>query len=131
MEIERNIVHQNPQTGSSEATHTQEHVPSRAAVSEKQAIKADAYVWYVIGVIDVLLALRFVFLLLGAQNTGFTSILYQVSYPFVAMFKGIFPSPGNSTGYFDTSAILAVIVFLLLGWGIVSLIDITKRNRAA
>ena len=130
MEIERNSVRQDPQTGSSEVVHTQEHVPSQAAVGETQANKADAYVWYVIGVIDVLLALRFAFLLLGAQNTGFASILYQVSYPFMALFKGIFPSPGSSTGYFDTAAVLAVIVYLLLGWGIVSLIDINKRNRA-
>lgn len=99
-------------------------------VSEKQANKANAYVWYVVGVIDVLVALRFIFFILGAKNTGFTSILYQVTYPFVALFKGIFPSPTSDTGYFDTAAVLAIIVYVLLGWGIVSLIDISKRNKA-
>ncbi|MEI6478038.1 MAG: YggT family protein [bacterium] len=129
MEIERETVTQDPQTGNTEAVRTQEKVPSESAVSEHHAIKAGAYVWYVVGVLNVLIALRFVFLLLGAKNTGFTASLYQVTHPLIAPFAGIFSSPGSDTGYFDTASILAIAVYLLIAWGIVALIDISLRDR--
>lgn len=131
MEIERQTVVQDPQTGSTEAVHTVEQVPTKAAVEEVKANKANAYIWYVIGFINILVALRFIFLLLGARNTGFTSFLYQITSPLVAAFKGIFPSPSAETGYFDTASLLAIVVYVLIGWGIVSLIDISKRNKVA
>ena len=130
MEIERETVSRDPLADRSEVVHTTQHVPSEAAVGDMQATRAGAYVWYIISIIDVLLALRFLFLLLGANNTGFASLLYQVSYPFMSLFKGIFPSPGSETGYFDTASVLAIVIYFLIGWGIVSLIDIGKRNKA-
>jgi hypothetical protein len=130
MNIERQTVSQDPQTGTTESVHTREVIPSQAAVSEVQGDKANAYVWYVVGVINVLVLLRFVFLLLGAKNTGFTSLLYDVTRPLVAMFKGIFASPGSDTGYFDSASLLAIAVYSLIGWGIVSLIVISKKNKA-
>ncbi len=131
MEVERQTVVQDPVTGSTEAVHTIEQVPTKAAVQEVKANKANAYIWYVIGLINVLLALRFVFLLLGARNTGFTSFLYNITNPLMAPFKGIFASPAAETGYFDTASLLAMVVYALIGWGIVSLIEIGKKHSAA
>ncbi|CAN5148036.1 hypothetical protein BH11PAT4_BH11PAT4_7170 [soil metagenome] len=130
MQIERETVTQDPRTGTTESVHTQEVIPSQAAVSEVKASKANAYVWYVVGVVNVLVLLRFVFLLLGAKNTGFTSVLYDVTSPLVAMFKGIFASPGSDTGYFDSASLLAIAMYSLVAWGIVSLIEISKRHKA-
>ena len=131
MEIERQTVVQDPATGSREVVHTAEHIPSMGAVEEAQADRVDAYIWYIVALIEILLVLRTAFLLLGAKNTGFTSILYSVTYPLVALFKGIFPAPNSTTGYFETAAILAMVMYALIGWGIVSLIDISKRGKVA
>jgi len=130
MEVERQTVDHDPQTGSMHAVHTTEHVPSEAAKSEVAADKTNAYIWYIVGLIDVLLVLRLLFLLFGANDTGVVSILYAVTHPFIVLFQGIFPAPGLTTGYFDTAALLAIAAYTLIGWGIVALIDISKRGKA-
>lgn len=131
MDVERQSVQQDPVTGSQEIVHTQEHIPSESAVKEHKGNQANAYIWYVVGLIEVFLLARLVFLLLGANTTGFTSFLYGLTDPFVAPFRGIFPSPGGSGGYFSTATILAMILYALIGWGISALIDISKRSQPA
>lgn len=126
MEIEREVTHVDPVTGSQETVHTEQHVPSTAAVKEHKANQAGAIIAYIVGVIDVLLLIRIVFLLFGAKDTGFADLIYSITAPFVAIFKGIFGSPASDTGYFDTAALLAIIVYGLVGWGITALIDIGK-----
>lgn len=130
MIIEREETQRDPHTGSVETVRTEEHTPSATTVERAGADRAEAYVWYVVGLIDVLLALRLLFLLLGANNTGFASILYQVTLPLMILYRGIFPAPGTETGYFDTASVLAIIVYSLIGWGIVSLIAINRRKLA-
>ncbi|MDP1858237.1 MAG: hypothetical protein Q8K82_06185, partial [Gemmatimonadaceae bacterium] len=66
-------------------------------------------VWYVFGVIGVLIAIRFVLLLLGANaQAGFVRMIYGVSgifmMPFVAIFKTQRVSPG---AVFEWSALVA------------------------
>ncbi len=129
MQIERETVSQDPQTGSTQAVHTKETVLSPGVQGERQAGRANAYIWYVVGVLNVLVAMRFIFLLLGAKNTGFVSYLYQVTSPLISMFKGIFASPGSDTGYFDSASLLAIAFYSLVGWGIVSLITISNREK--
>jgi len=131
MDIQRDEVKRDPQTGSVDSLHTQQHVDSQASTDVKKATRAGSYVWYVIAVIEVLLFARLLFLLLGANNTGFASLLYQVTLPFMFLFKGIFPAPGSITGYFETATVLAMVVYALIGWGIVSLIDINKEGKSA
>jgi uncharacterized integral membrane protein len=131
MDIERQAVRRDPLTGSQEVVHTQEHVPSVAAVQGARIDRTNSYVWYVVAVIEILLLLRVAFLVLGAHNTGFASLLYSLTYPFVVLFKGIFASPTSDTGYLETASILAMLAYALIGWAIVSLLDISKRGRTA
>ena len=130
MEVERQTVQQDAQ-GGVQSVHIKEEVPSVAAVKASEANQMNSYVWYIVGFLEILLLFRLAFLLLGAHNTGFAAILYQVTHPLVGLFAGIFPAPGTDTGYFDTAALLAMVVYALIGWGIVSLIDINKRGKTA
>ena len=131
MEIEREAVQTNPETGDIERIHTQQHTVSAAAAQSAIVDRTSSYIWYVVGLINALLLLRLFFLLLGANATGFAALIYQVTAPLVALFRGIFPATSSGTSYFDVATVLAVIVYTLIGWGIVSLIDISKRNRTA
>lgn len=130
MDIQTEEVRKDPLTGSKEVVRTTERVPSEAAVDAAEANRINSIIWYIAGLVNTLLALRILFLLFGAANTGFTSLLYSITAPLVAPFRGIFTSPGVETGYFDTAALLAMIIYSLLAWGIASLIDISRRNRA-
>lgn len=90
-------------------------------------------VWFVCGVIDVLIAVRFVLLLLGANvEAGFVRIIYGASSIFMAPFIAIFRSQRVTTGStVEWSALVAIAVYALIAWGIVSLILAVNPRRSS
>jgi hypothetical protein len=91
-------------------------------------------VWYIAGVAEVLLACRFVLRLLGASTQNmFISIVYFVSQIFLYPFSGIFRSAVTESietkSVFEPGAIIAMIAYALLAWGIVKLIKICRVSR--
>ena len=78
---------------------------------------------FLCGVLEVILALRFVFRLLGAsQDNSFILFLYNLSHVFVAPFNGIFHDQALGTrSVFELSTLIAMLVFGLLAWGLVAL----------
>ena len=90
-------------------------------------IKSRNAIYYVLGVIEVLLAFRFLFKLLGAnQASGFVSFIYTITGILSAPFKGIFSSfvtDGLSArSVFEPSVIIAFIVYAIIAWGLVRLL---------
>lgn len=90
-------------------------------------VRAKNVIYYVLGVLEVLLGLRFLFMLLGANpRSGFTSFLYAITGIFIAPFSGIF-NPITTTGLaarsvFDPATLIAMAIYALIGWGIVKLL---------
>lgn len=83
------------------------------------AVVAKRVVYYIGGVIVALIALRFLFLLLGAnRESGFVDFIYNLSAVFVAPFTGIFGEPEFGVAYFETSALVAIVVYALVTIGI-------------
>ncbi len=96
-----------------------EHTPA--------VVVAQRIVWLIIGLINALIALRFILLLLGAnQSAGFTEFIYWASAPFVAPFTGIFGEPTYGQSVFEISSVLAIVVYLLVGWGIARLLTVGR-----
>ena len=93
-------------------------VPSPAEQRLATLYRAKQIVWFIIGLIIAVIALRFVLLALGAnQGNGFVNFIYGLGGIFVAPFLGIFggePTYGRS--YFETASLIAMAVYLLLGW---------------
>lgn len=108
-------------------TSTRTQVPTGGEVKEAQADRGNAWIWYVVGLIDLLLALRLVFNLFGARTVGFANFLDSVTDPLIAPFRGIFPSPQLEGSYFDTAALVAIVAYLLLGWIVTRLVDLATR----
>lgn len=79
--------------------------------------------YFLLGVLEILLLLRFFFRLLGAnQDNGFILFLYNLSHVFVGAFNGIFNDQTlGRNGVFEVSTLIAMIIYALLAWGIVSL----------
>lgn len=69
----------------------------------------------VLGIVELLLLVRIVLLLLGANPTAeFTSLIYGWSGPLVAPFQGVFPNViSTAAGVLDVAAILAMIVYAI------------------
>ncbi|MDB5164846.1 MAG: Membrane protein involved in colicin uptake [Candidatus Saccharibacteria bacterium] len=87
-------------------------------------------IWYIAGVILVLLAFRFILTLLGAnQNNGFADFIYGVSHPFVAPFFGLF---GYNLQYgvsrFETYTLVAMLVYAIVAWGLARLATINQSR---
>lgn len=88
---------------------------------------AQRIVWFIIGLINIIIALRFIFLLLGAnKGAGFTDFIYSMSAPFVAPFVGIFGEPVYGESVFEISSLLAIVIYTLIGWGIAKLITLAR-----
>ena len=84
-------------------------------------------VWFIVGVINTLIALRFVLLLLGAnRGADFTDFIYTMSAPFVAPFVGIFGEPTYGQSVFEVSSLLAIVIYALIGLGIAKLLTLAR-----
>jgi hypothetical protein len=87
--------------------------------------RAAAVVGFVVGVVDIFIAARFLGKLLGASSSSaFVNFIYHVSSPMVAPFTGIFGDTGSRTNTFETASLVAIVVYAVIGWGLVVLIRI-------
>ncbi len=128
-EIRRNIVRETDgpvMDRYSQSTSTRE-VATPEELQDARAERVSAVVWYVVGVIDLLLALRIVFFLFGARAVGFAATLYNLTSPLVAPFRGIFPNPSVEGAHFDMAAFAAIIVYSLIGWVVAKLIELAAK----
>ncbi len=87
-------------------------------------------VYLVFGIIETLILIRVILKLLAANpDAGFSSLIYGLTAPFVAPFAGVFPAPSGGGSVLELSSILAIIVYILLAWVIVRIIDLVNRRR--
>jgi uncharacterized protein YggT (Ycf19 family) len=94
--------------------------------------RAAAVVWFVVGIVEILIAARFLGKLFGASaQSAFVNFIYQVSGPLVAPFTGIFGDTGSRTNTFETASLVALVVYAVIGWGIVVLIRIVTAPKGA
>lgn len=77
---------------------------------------------FIFGVLEVLVGLRFVFLLVGANPaSSFVSWLYNTSGPLVAPFEGILGHPAVLApgaivhSVFDPASLVAFIIYAVIG----------------
>ena len=67
----------------------------------KPLYRGTQIVWYILGLLEALLAFRFVLKLLAANpSAGFSSFIYAVSYPFTAPFNTVFRFFAGRRQYF-------------------------------
>lgn len=86
-------------------------------------------VYLILGVVEALLVIRLVLKLLAANPAaGFSSAIYGITAPLVALFQGVFPNAQGSGSVLEAATILAMIVYALIAWGIVRLIAIAARR---
>lgn len=108
-------------------TSTAAEVPTEGEMKDAKADRGNAWIWYIVGIVDLLLLLRFAFYLFGARAVGFADMLYSITSPFVMPFRGIFPNTQVDGSFFDTASIVAIIAYALLGWAVLGLVDLVTR----
>ncbi len=79
-------------------------------------------IWYVLGIIELLLAFRFVLKLLGANpEAGFSAFVYGVTYILASPFLTVFKASSAAGSVFEWTTLLAMLVYWILAFGLVNL----------
>ncbi len=103
--------------------------PQQVFEKKKSIFRIYQVVWYILGVIETILAFRFLLKMLAADPTGgFGFFVYKISDPFAGPFVrviGIAPIP-SSGSYLEWSTLIAMLVYLVLAYGIVALMKFVK-----
>lgn len=100
---------------------------SYSSPTTKPLYRGTQIVWYILGILEVILAFRFVLKLLAANpGAGFSSFIYSVSYPFAAPFLSVFRRTQIASSTFEWTTILAMLVYWLIAWGIIRLFLMSK-----
>lgn len=102
----------------------------RPSVREGQ-IAIARIVQYIFGIIFALLAVRFLFRLLGANPSApFTQFIYDLTAPLVAPFRGVFPADTVQGNVFDWSILLAMAVYWLVAIAFTRLFTLNRPSRS-
>jgi hypothetical protein len=81
------------------------------------AMRVNQLVYWIFGLIEGLIAIRFVLKALGANATaGFAEFIYGITGPLVAPFVGLFGSPTAQGSVLELNSIIALVVYALVGW---------------
>lgn len=105
-------------------------IESEATKSQKR----EYLVYYFFGAVEILLGFRLVLKLLGASlSSAFVKIIYAITGVFTLPFEGIFRR-GFTQGLETTSVLepataVAIIVYVILAWGVVKLIRISSGKQ--
>lgn len=91
----------------------------------------DTVIYGILSALEIILLLRFVFKLLGANTgNGFIQVLYGFTNPLVWPFHDIFTNPATgSQSVFEFSTLIAMLIYALLAWAVVSLINFILRPK--
>lgn len=88
----------------------------------KPLYRGTQVVWYVLGLVEVLLAFRFVLKLLGVNpTTGFSYFIYSVTHVFAFPFLAVFRVSQVAGSIFEWTTLLAMFVYWALAVGIINL----------
>jgi hypothetical protein len=87
-------------------------------------------VWLIAVVVDIILALDFIFRAANAHNTGFAHYIYRLGGWLAAPFNGIFNTTTASNGaLIRWTDVLAVVVYTAAAWIVTRLVRITATPR--
>ena len=93
----------------------------------KPLYRGTQIVWYILGLLEVLLAFRFILKLLGANpDAGFSSFIYGVTYIFATPFISVFRTTYVEGSIFEWTTALAMLVYWIVAMGIIKLFVMGK-----
>ena len=81
--------------------------------------KATQLIWLLLGLLEILLAFRFVFKLIGVNPANaFATLLYTVSGFFLKPFETLTSAPAAGGMVLEISTLIAMLVYLVIAWAL-------------
>lgn len=103
------------------------------SVSEPEGSRTKKMIYWILALLETLLAFRLLLKLLGA-NVGslFVSFIYSVSQAFIMPFSGVFRSPAaqgiETRSVLEPATLIAMIVYALIAYGVIKLVEIYRPS---
>jgi len=89
-------------------------------------------VWAILGLLEILLGLRFVLKLIAANPaSGFAVFIYGITKPFIAPFALLVGTPTAGGVILEVTTLIAIAIYALFFWGVVSVIRIAANRPIA
>ena len=124
-----------------ESITTQNEGPKEAVTTETKRIASSSQtveylIYFFFGALEILLVFRLILKLMGASiSSAFVGLIYGLSRVFILPFEGIFrrgfAQGVETTSVFEPSTLVAIIVYAVLAWGIVKLLQIFSGEKQA
>ena len=93
----------------------------------KSLFKGTQITWYILFILEALLAFRFVMKMMGANpEAGFTHFIYAVTWPFTAPFLAVFRTTTIEGSSFEWTTLLSMLVYWLIAVAIIRLFLMSK-----
>lgn len=102
--------------------------PQKIYETKKTIFRTYQVIWFILGLIEVLLTFRIVLKILGANIASpFANLIYIITDPLAVPFTGIFRVSYIVSGaYLEWSTLVGMVVYLLLAYGLVQLMQLVK-----
>lgn len=96
---------------------------SSHSYTTKPLYRSTQVVWYILGVIELLLLFRFALKLLGANpGAGFTNFIYGITHIFVSPFLSVFQISNVDGSILEWTTLLAMFVYWVIAVVIIKLL---------
>ena len=103
-----------------------QHVSRDVAAEQRlQSFKANRILYTLLGILEILLGLRFVLKFIGANpDAGFSAFIYGITNIFIAPFNALLGTPQVGGSIIEVNTLIAMAVYALLVWIIARLLAI-------
>jgi uncharacterized membrane protein len=111
---------------------TQQVTRDVAAESRLQTTQIIRIMWTLVGILEILLGLRFMLKLIAANpGSGFAGFIYGITGAFTAPFNTLLGSPASDGSILEMTTLIAMAVYALLFWVIARVIQIATERTSA
>ncbi len=119
-------------TSQNDSTNSVVTAPVRNVATSSQTV--EYLVYFFAGTLEILLAFRLVFKLMGASlSSAFVGLIYGITGIFILPFEGIFhqgyAQGVETTSILEPSTVVAIIVYAVLAWGIIKLLRVLSGEQ--
>jgi uncharacterized protein YggT (Ycf19 family) len=96
----------------------------RTVVWASPRAMVDGVLWLLLGVLELLLAVRFLLIAFGARQTGFVQFIMDITSPIVRPFRDTFTVRAWDQGVLDYNVLLAMGVWFIVGVLVILLVNV-------
>jgi len=99
--------------------------PQQVYETKSLIVRFNQVIWYILGIMETLLAFRLILKILGASLTsGFTRFIYNVTEPMARPFRGILGVSSAGTSTMEWTTIIAALVYFCVAWGLIYMLQL-------